>query len=350
MRVLPGSTVLGAQRNEGPFLLEWIAWYLALGFEHVLIMHNDCTDHSPQLLRLLERLGVITQQKVVTDPALPPQPQAHRKAARHHLIREADWAFTCDMDEFLVVHVGDGTVAALAEEVERVGACAMALHWRIFGTMGQEAWEDQLVHRRYTMAAPREVNQNTGLKTFTRWPGQWEFLRAHGPKNWGGPRAGDPPGTWGTPPYRIALGDGSALDDYAPEGTALNHTDIARVRHDMAQVNHYALQSVEKFSLKRGVPGAGLNETRYTDGFFRNFDWNEVEDRSALRFSDRFDAVYRRITDIPGVLRLHHLCCADFLTTVAEKAGHNPAEDPRIAHHRNTARQLPAPLRPAQAG
>ena len=337
--VVPGSTVLGAQRNEGPFLLEWIAWYLALGFENVLIMHNDCTDHSPQLLRLLERAGVIAQQKVVTDPALPPQPQAHRQAARHRLIREADWAFTCDMDEFLVIHEGDGSLAALTDDPALAQAGGMAIHWRIFGTMGQVAWEDQLVHRRYTMAAPREAQQNSGFKTLTRWPGKWTFLRAHGPKNWNGPEP------WGEPPYRLLLADGSPFDDYAHRGQAINHTEVERIRHDKAQVNHYALQSVEKFLLKRGVPGAGDNEVRYTDDFFARFDWNAVEDTSALAHGARFDAAYARLTAIPGVLRLHHHCCADFVEAMNLKVGLDPIEDPRLAFHRETARSLPGPDR-----
>ena len=54
---MQGSLALTAMRNEGPFILEWVAWQKMLGFENILIMHNDCTDHTPQLLRLLDRVG-----------------------------------------------------------------------------------------------------------------------------------------------------------------------------------------------------------------------------------------------------------------------------------------------------
>ena len=44
--------VFAGMRNEGAFIVEWVSWYRMLGFE-VLVGINDCTDHSPELLRRL---------------------------------------------------------------------------------------------------------------------------------------------------------------------------------------------------------------------------------------------------------------------------------------------------------
>ena len=44
-------------RNEGPFLVEWVCWYRMLGFTDLLIVTNDCTDHSPELLDHLAQAG-----------------------------------------------------------------------------------------------------------------------------------------------------------------------------------------------------------------------------------------------------------------------------------------------------
>ncbi len=40
-------------KDEGPFLLEWIAHHKVAGFNRILIGYNDCTDGSEKLLRLL---------------------------------------------------------------------------------------------------------------------------------------------------------------------------------------------------------------------------------------------------------------------------------------------------------
>jgi hypothetical protein len=67
---MQGSLVLTAMRNEGPFILEWIAWQKMLGFENVLAMFNDCTDHSPQLLRVLEKAGVLNCKRHRPEPGM----------------------------------------------------------------------------------------------------------------------------------------------------------------------------------------------------------------------------------------------------------------------------------------
>ena len=110
---MQGSLVLTAMRNEGPFILEWVAWQKMLGFENVLIMHNDCTDHSPQLLRLLDRVGEISTKRHEPREGYSPQAEAYRIARRNRLVKQAEWMFTCDVDEFLMIHKGDGSIGAL---------------------------------------------------------------------------------------------------------------------------------------------------------------------------------------------------------------------------------------------
>jgi hypothetical protein len=37
-------------RNEGPFIVEWVAWYRRLGFSDIVVVTNNCTDRSADLL------------------------------------------------------------------------------------------------------------------------------------------------------------------------------------------------------------------------------------------------------------------------------------------------------------
>ncbi|MDZ4395579.1 MAG: glycosyltransferase family 2 protein, partial [Cypionkella sp.] len=52
-------TALASMRNEGPFIVEWLCWYRMLGFTDAVVVTNNCTDHSPQLLDALQAHGLV---------------------------------------------------------------------------------------------------------------------------------------------------------------------------------------------------------------------------------------------------------------------------------------------------
>ncbi|MEL7214393.1 MAG: glycosyltransferase family 2 protein [Pseudomonadota bacterium] len=47
-------------RNEGPFVVEWVAHYIALGFTDIMVAYNNCTDYTNDVIETLGRLGFIT--------------------------------------------------------------------------------------------------------------------------------------------------------------------------------------------------------------------------------------------------------------------------------------------------
>ncbi len=305
-----------------------------LGFETILIVHNDCTDHTPQLLRLLERAGVLVQKKNAPDPAQPPQPQNHIVATGHRLVREARWVFVADVDEFLVIHAGDGSAAALAEVVDGKGI-GIAVNWRIFGSCGEEAWRDGFVHRRFTRSGPVEAQQNAGFKTLFKEPTAFRKLRAHGPAGW------ERPEPWGVGDRVFLLADGDPYPAYSPARAPMNGSAEARWSNTLAQVNHYAVQTHEQFAYKRGRQSAATLIDRYTDDFFQRFDRNEEQNASVQAYREAFDAAYAKLAAIPGAMRLHHLCCADYVAAMCEKRGDDAQADPRYRMHLEKARALP---------
>ncbi len=338
MRRLRGSTVVTAVRNEGPFLLEWIAWYRMLGFENILILHNDCTDRSPRLLRLLEREGVLTQKRHVVPAGEAPQPWAYQHATEHPLVQEAIWVFVADVDEFLVVHVGDRSIAALAEEITPEAA-GMAINWRAFGSSGKLKWRDTFVHRRFTRTGSVYSPQNACFKTFFRYPSQFGRLHAHGPRQWLGPE------DWGSGDKTFLLADKTPFPEYRPTEAPKQNTKWAQMSNDLAQVNHYVVQSHEQMAFKHSRPAASNGKTnRYTDAFFKRFDHNEMENTAALEYGAAFDREYEKLIAIQGVARLHHQCCADFVAAMCDKRGDDPKADPRYVFHRATGRHLPRPV------
>ena len=110
---LPRFVVATAMRDEGPFIVEWVAWYRMLGFE-ILVATNDCSDHSPALLDALEAAGWV--KHIRHDPPVgePPQKAAHKVLSRHPDLLSADWVLSCDVDEFLVLHVADNILHYVA--------------------------------------------------------------------------------------------------------------------------------------------------------------------------------------------------------------------------------------------
>ncbi len=47
-------------RNEGSFLLDWLAHHRACGFGDFLVFSNDCTDGTDAMLDRLAAMGWLT--------------------------------------------------------------------------------------------------------------------------------------------------------------------------------------------------------------------------------------------------------------------------------------------------
>ena len=50
-------TAVTTQKNEGAFLLEWIAYHKVIGFSDIVVLSNDCEDGSDELLDQLAENG-----------------------------------------------------------------------------------------------------------------------------------------------------------------------------------------------------------------------------------------------------------------------------------------------------
>ncbi len=90
-------------RNEGIYLVEWIAHCRAIGFERIFLYTNDNTDGSSGLLQLLHRQGVIRLIENRFVPGLHPQIKAFEHSLHFlHELRDYEWVAYLDADEFLI--------------------------------------------------------------------------------------------------------------------------------------------------------------------------------------------------------------------------------------------------------
>ena len=318
--------VFAAMRNEGPFIVEWVSWYRMLGFR-VLVGYNDCTDHSPALLDALQSAGWLTAVEHAPGE-MPPKMSAYRTARRHPVVRGADWLLICDVDEFLVPHVGDGTISGYLDHIGRnhQGVC---FHWRCFGTGGVQRFEDGIVHRSFTRCSEGRHRINISFKTLFREPLRFRRFGDHAPDLF--------TGDWGTGEAHFVDGEGRVIQRFLTDPGPIRFTDIPDISHRLAQMNHYALRAAESYVLRRGTPSASAKVNRYTDNYFRQRDRNDQRDLSALAFDAAFDPIHAQAMALPGVAALHHACCADYVARLCTAQGQRPEDDMRWRFHMERA-------------
>lgn len=292
------KVLFSAVKNEAPFLLEWIAYHRAIGFDRFVIVSNDSDDGTTELLDALQAHGIVHHLHHAVGPDESPQGKAALAANASGLIEDGDWVIWLDADEFLNIHAGAGRVDDL---VAAMGdAQGMVIPWRIFGDSGHATFPGRFISPDFTRAAEREDSANKLVKTFYRHQGDRVRLSAitnhrphlHDPKAY---RAAD-----------FVDAGGQLLDrSHRPnrrwlkgvEGKANFSIPDTNYRWDAAQINHYMLRTREMFDLKahrgRGyvnmVKGQPVHRPRHTPEFFAKNNRNEAEDTSILRHAAATD-------------------------------------------------------------
>jgi hypothetical protein len=327
-------TVIASMRNEGAFIVEWIAWYRALGFTDAVIVTNDCTDHSPQLLTALSQGRRIHHLPITPPPGRSITKYKLAAAKLSRPVRWSEWAFVCDVDEFLVIHKGTGRIEELiGPEGSPPPFAAMSLNWRVFGTAGVESFQDIPVHQQFFIAKDISDPLSSTIKTLFRKPLAFQKLSDHAPRGWLAGEGVDMAGEWGVGDNLWVNSTGQVVESFSPLAPVFRLMPENRTSYEVAQINHYMLRSVETFSLKSGTKSPMAQRDRYSPAYFKAADSGNRLDKSALRMIAAFEVEHARLMALPGVARLHALCCADHLRLIAEKHGRDPAADPRIADY-----------------
>jgi hypothetical protein len=303
-----------------------------LGFTGMLVLTNDCTDHSPELLDALAAAGWLDHLRVAIPPGEAPARHKLDAAHAHPLVRGAEWTLVCDDDEFLVIHRGDGRIGSLlpARGADFLG---MSVNWRVFGSSGEIHWRDELTTRRFLYAARREHATSRWFKSAFRRPELFTCLGVHAPRH----LVPSVAGRAGAPEMAWVTAEGRPFPLWGPDGHSTRWMEGDLQSFAAAQINHYMVRSAESFEMKRGTASAAALRDRYTDAYFRRHDRNECFDDSVLDYAAAFDRVFAEAMALPGVRRLHDLCCADYVAALNRKLGRDPAADPRLRLHLDRA-------------
>ena len=144
--------IVTAMKNEGPFILEWAAYHLSIGFDQFLVYTNDCEDGTDAIWRRLAEMGFGAHEVNDDIKARGVQKTALMRADDHPLTGQAEWLSCLDCDEFLNIQLGDGALDDLLAATP--DADVHLISWRRFGAAGRMGYAEGLVTEQFTRAAP----------------------------------------------------------------------------------------------------------------------------------------------------------------------------------------------------
>ena len=290
--------VVTAMKNEAPFILEWIAYNRMIGVDHFLVYTNDCTDNTVALLDRLAELGLVTRRDNPYAPGgkVKPQHAALKDAVRQPVYRQADWIVTIDLDEFIAVHVGDGTLGALFAACNHPNA--ISLTWRFFGNGGVIGFEDRPILAQFTRCAPEafpDPGLAWGFKTlFDRRTCRFRRLGVHRP-------SGLEEGAEDS--VRWVNGSGRVMPRRLLAKGWRTVKPIFGYR--LATLNHYALRSAESYLVKRDR--GRVNHTHEDQGvyYWRRRNYIAEEDTRLAAMLPRLETALADLKADPALARLH---------------------------------------------
>lgn len=288
--------IVTSMKNEGPFMLEWVAFNRAIGFTDFLIYTNDCADGTDRIAARLTEMGLALHRDNVVRKGGRPQVTALKAARSEPAYRHADWLCSLDCDEFLNIRVGAGhldDLIAAAGDVDAISVC-----WKLFGNGGHVHYADEPVIERFTQCCGELEFPNyraRGLKTLVRNTDRLAKLRLH------------------RPAFHLDRGNvawvdagGRPLpDSYLNRGWNAH----AGFSHALARLHHYAVRSVDSFLVKRDRGRAHHVGDDLGLAYWSSMNFNSERDPSLHARLPALRLALDQLLQDPELARLHAAAC-----------------------------------------
>ncbi len=307
-------TLISGMKDEGPYILEWVAHHHVLGFDRICIASNDCRDGSDRLLAALAVAGFINHLANTVAQGQIPQHAGYAAMRVAFGIDQTEWLAVLDADEFLNVHVGAGLVGDLTGMAG--DADIISLHALCFADRPEVNWRPGPIVPRFPWALERGHKANRAMKSLTRAPARFKDIHNHSLVGFRGK----------VPDLRILSGDGLRSNPVAgvPLWQQLRNTDLRPGAHDLAQYNHYAVKTWDSFNLRRergrgAVAVTDATTARHTDAYYRDRNVAAIREDSVARYQPAVAARMAEMRAVPAVAaaqaecdRIYGLLCAPY--------------------------------------
>ncbi len=305
--------LFSSAKNEGPFLLEWVAYHLLSGFTDIVIYSNDSTDGTTELLDALDESGVISHVLQDLAPDQIPQNEAAETGYDHQAFEHVEWLMWLDSDEFLFCSNPENNVVELIHKIEPMAA-GMTVNWLNFGDSGYAEWTEGPVTQKFLHRGNENSSRTFRFKTLFKKTDKVRGFGLHRPFFVWGYTAED--GTFINSAgqemhdlfYRAGGGRRHRLGDSPPD----------LVAHDWATIFHYAVKTRDCFELKkmRGqgtkATGAENRATRFREKYWNIFNRNEVHDPRMQDHAHRLQAKMDELLSDPTIAEAQQNCIARY--------------------------------------
>ncbi len=273
--------ICAIQKDEAPYLLEWIAFHLNAGVDHIRLYDNDSTDDSPAILAAIAAKYPVSVVRHPTVAGQSPQITAYTDALGW-LRGRAEFVAFIDLDEFLF-----GADDRLLRDLVRAmpaDISAIGINQRIFGSSDEIAYRPDLVTSRF---ARREPALAKGCHFFKSIARVRRIAR---------------PGV-----HNVAINSGRyVFSDGSPLEASKEHAGKAtRIVRGPIRLHHYVTKSEAEFAVKRARGGAASEQerwrkSRYSEESFAliNRVANRESDVSLSALAGRTRSKMREIFDI----------------------------------------------------
>ena len=292
-------TAITCVKNEGPFLLEWIAFNRLIGVTDFLFYSNDCTDGTDALLDALAAKGGVTH---LPNPAEGRnyQMEALKDCAHRDVVKAADWVWIADVDEFLNIHVGDHTIPALI--AASGNPQAISVTFQFFANGGIGAFADRPVIGQFTRSHNPDLwcaETAIEVKTLTRRDFPLQYYGAHRPFFRKGLSEEKRPlwtdGSGRRVPHKFLVAENPRRIRRFPAAGA----------REFATLNHYALRSLDSYLVKNDRGDVNREHRAFDTGYWQERNDPAWEDLSIQRYLPELEAALEDLKSDPEIARLH---------------------------------------------
>jgi len=290
------ATLITSMKDEAPYILEWVAYHRSIGFDRIVVMANDCTDGTREILMHLNKKGFVSYYENIVPLGAKPHSLALKSANQVPEVKSADFAMVLDADEFLVVKEVPHTIKSLISVMERQNASMMVIPWRIFGSSHLDALDGRPVIERFTKSMDIDGLPNVGVKTlFRRNDGL--RLAIHFPK-----------------PIFQKGKIVSPSDSYLwidPDGNPVDSRKLTWnggknvIRRNRAEIAHFMIKSLDEYILKIFRGDGLMNSSRHGIDYWRSADRNQATDLMVAESAPMFWHEYENLISDPELKILH---------------------------------------------
>lgn len=314
-------TAITPMKNEGPFILEWLAYHRLIGVNDFICFTNDCADGTDLILERLDELGLV--RHLPNPSCVLREDGGHHWAAMAYVnamprLRRSDWYVSFDVDEFICVNTGKGRLADLFKATK--GADLISMNQLNFGCAGHVKFEpktpliSQFDRAMAKSNSEYDWDRARGVKTLVRGDAPIAKVGNHAPELQNGAAV-----TW-------VNGSGVALpaDLFTRQFKSLKGGHSG---HDLVQLNHYAVRAMENFIVKtergdanRPVP----EEVKYWRQYWNQYDDNLVKDTSIQRWAPAVTKEIEALLQDKELARLHKSAIAWHRKTIAQLRQQDP--------------------------